>query len=235
MARITVSKTVDRGSNPRGPANQNKANFPPEFSTDFRLLQTISNQASVAIENARLYDEVQDFNKNLQAKVNEQTQEIRNKTKHLEKLLKIRSEFLDIASHQLRTPVSMIRGVLSMIKDGDLKKLPKAKQDKFIENAWQKGAKLDTIINDILAASELDTQKFQVDEKTPAIQLEEVVDQVIKESQMESEQRKIKLKWHKPPKNLPQVQGHTEFLVEAISNLVGNALKYTPSTIMVFI
>lgn len=200
---------------------------------DFRLLQTISNQASVAIENARLYQQVQDFNKNLQTKVNDQTQDIKNKNLRLEKLLEIRSQFLDIASHQLRTPVSMIRGVLSMIRDGDLKKLPKEKQDQFIENAWQKGAKLDTIINDILAASELDTQKFQVDTKTPPIQLEDVVDQVVNGFKLEAEQRGIELKWQKPASSLPQVKGHANFLEQALNNLVGNALKYTASTRMV--
>jgi len=199
---------------------------------DFRLLQTISNQAAVAIENSRLYQQIQDFNKNLQTKVNEQTTDIKNKNIRLEKLLQIRSEFLDIASHQLRTPVSMIRGVLSMIRDGDLKRLPKAKQRQFIENAWEKGAKLDTIINDILAASELDTQKFQVDSQTPRIQLEEVVDQVVKEFSMEAEERGIELTWHKPATPLPKIKGHANFLEQAINNLVGNALKYTPSTRM---
>lgn len=200
---------------------------------DFKLLQTISNQAVVAVENARLYQQVQDFNKNLQAKVSEQTQDIKDKNLRLEKLLQIRSEFLDIASHQLRTPVSVIRGVLSMIREGDLKKLPKEKQDKFIENAWQKGAKLDTIINDILAASELDTQKFQVDSETKTIQLEDVVDQVVNGFKLEAEERGTELKWSKPKSPLSKVKGHVNFLEQALSNLIGNALKYTPSTSMV--
>ncbi|MFH1367170.1 MAG: GAF domain-containing sensor histidine kinase [Patescibacteria group bacterium] len=199
---------------------------------DIRLLQTISNQASIAIENARLYQQVQDFNKNLQTKVSEQTYDIKEKSLRLEKLLQIRSEFLDIASHQLRTPVSLIRGVLSMIRDGDLQKLPLNDQKQFIENAWQKGAKLDTIINDILAASELDTQKFGVDYKTPKIQLEDVIDQVVKGFQLEAQERGTKLKWQKPTKLLPKVMGHANFLEQAISNLIGNALKYTPSTKM---
>jgi len=50
---------------------------------------------------------------------------------------------------------------------------------------------------------------------------------------MEAEQRKIQLKWQKPKNVLPKVQGHAKFLTEAIVNLVGNALKYTPSTEMV--
>ncbi len=200
---------------------------------DIDLLTTLSNQASIAIENARLYDEVQKFNLTLQGKVNEQTREIRQKNVHLEKLLKTQSEFLDIASHQLRTPVSVIRGIISMIQDGDMIKLPKEKQAEFIESASQKGAKLDQIINDILAASELDSRKFAVDAKTPKIQLEQVVDKAVSGFKLEAEQRGIDLKWSFSSKPLPQVIGNASMLEQAISNLISNALKYTPSTLMV--
>ncbi|MDD5039583.1 MAG: HAMP domain-containing sensor histidine kinase [Patescibacteria group bacterium] len=169
----------------------------------------------------------------LEVKVNEQTQDIIAKNARLEKLLQVRSEFLDVASHQLRTPVSMIRGVLSMIRDGDLEHLPRDKQAQFIENAWQKGAKLDIIINDILAASEFDTQTFMVDSKTPTIFLEDVVDQVVKGFQLEAERRSIELVWHPPKKHFPKVKGRVNFLEQAISNLISNAFKYTPSTNMV--
>ena len=76
---------------------------------DLSLLELLSNQASIAIENARLYN-------NMEEKVDQQTREIKEKNVKLQKLLEIRSQFLDIASHQLRTPVSMIRGVLAMIR-----------------------------------------------------------------------------------------------------------------------
>ena len=199
---------------------------------DFRLLQSIANQAAVAIENARLYEQVQKFSKTLQSKVNEQTRDIKAKNVQLERLLKTQSEFLDIASHQLRTPVSVIRGIVSMIQEGDLAKLPEKKQRQFIDNAAQKGAKLDQIINDILAASELDSQKFTVDAKTPKMQLEDVVDQAVRGFALEAEQRDIELKWIAPKKPLPQIIGNASMLEQAVSNFVSNALKYTPSTKM---
>ncbi len=200
---------------------------------DFRLLQSIANQAAVAIENARLYQQVRDFSKTLQSKVGEQTRDIKAQNVRLEKLLKAQSEFLDIASHQLRTPVSVIRGIISMIQDGDLKRLPKEKQDEFIDSAAQKGAKLDQIINDILSASDLDSQNFTVDAKTPKISLENVVDQAVKGFKLEAEQREIDLSWKLPGVPLPQVVGDASMLEQAISNFISNALKYTPSTEMV--
>ncbi len=200
---------------------------------DMRLLEAVTNQASIAVENARLYDEIRQFNRTLQQKVSAQTHNIKAKNVQLEKLLKAQSEFLDIASHQLRTPVSVIRGIISMFQDGDMAKLPKEKQAEFIESASQKGAKLDQIINDILAASELDSRKFDIDAKTPKIQLEEVVDRAVKGFKLEAEQRKIDLVWQKPAASLPQIVGNAEFLEQAVSNFISNALKYTPSTEMV--
>ncbi|MFH2097748.1 MAG: HAMP domain-containing sensor histidine kinase [bacterium] len=174
-----------------------------------------------------------ELSENLKQEVSKQTRDITQKNIQLEKLLKAQSEFLDIASHQLRTPVSVIRGTISMIQDGDIQRLPKHKQAQFISNAAQKGAKLDLIINDILAASELDSQKFTIDSKTPKINLENVVDQAVKDFKLEAEQRKIDLLWKLPKVSLPQVVGDASMLEQAVSNFISNALRYTPSTKMV--
>ncbi|MFH1236364.1 MAG: ATP-binding protein [Parcubacteria group bacterium] len=209
-------------------------------SDDLRLLQAIADQASIAVENARLYDEIQKFNKTLQLKVNEQTRDITQKNRQVEaanaqlqKMLKAQSEFLDIASHQLRTPVSVIRGIIEMIRDKDMARLPKEKQTEFIDNAFQKGAKLDQIINDILSASEFAGEKFAIAEKTPAIQLEDLVGQIVSGFKLEAEQRKIKLTYAKPTSPLPPIKGEERFLEQAISNFISNALKYTPSLVQV--
>lgn len=210
----------------------NKVTRDPYTSEDLRLLESIANQAAVAIQNAQSYRQVQDFSKTLQQKVNAQTRDIITKNEQLERLLKAQSEFLDIASHQLRTPVSVIRGIVSMIQDGDMARLSKEKQAEFIESAAQKGAKLEQIISDILSASDLDSRKFSVDPTTPKIQLEDVVDRSVKGFKLEAEQRGTDLQWVKPAQALPPVIGNDSMLEQAISNFISNALKYTPSTIM---
>jgi len=197
---------------------------------DLELLNTLAYQAGIAIDNARLYKEVQDFNKTLQQKVDEQTKDIQMKANHLEKLLKMRSEFLDIASHQLRTPVSVIKGVVSMMAEGDLDKMPKEKQKEFIHSVFEKSKKLEQIIHDILQASELDTKKYEITPATPKVQLEEVLDEVVKRFSFEAKQRQIDLVWRKPKTALPAIIGEARYLEEAFANLVDNALKYTPST-----
>jgi len=79
---------------------------------DLGLLEAVSNQASVAIENARLYNSMEEI-------VEGQTREIKEKNIRLQELLKMKSEFLSIASHQLRTPLTAIRRLLAMQAEGD--------------------------------------------------------------------------------------------------------------------
>jgi len=193
---------------------------------DFDLLATLSNQASVAIENASLYNNMEEI-------VDSQTKDIKDKNIRLEKLLKVQSEFLDISSHQLRTPVSVIKGVTTMMLEGDMDNLPKEKKNKFLQAIADKSVKLENIINDILSASEFDSAKFAIKANTPQIPIEKVIEDAVKSSKLEAEQRNIDLIWQKPLKPLPEIRGESRYLEQAVGNLISNALKYTPSTKMV--
>lgn len=193
---------------------------------DLDLLRILSDQAAIAIENAQLYKEVQDFNQTLQKKVDEQTNEIAEHADHLEKLLSMRSEFLDVASHQLRTPVSVITGILSMVRDGDLEALDEREKKKFIDSAYQKGLKLNNIINDILRASEMDTATFTL----PTVQdgqIEDIIKAVVEDKKLEAENKKLKLVYQLPETALPFLSLDQEFMTQALTNLVDNAIKYS--------
>lgn len=189
---------------------------------DFEFLEIISSQAAVAIENARLYQEIEDFNKTLQQKVDEQTKDIKEKTERLRKLLEMRSEFLDITSHQLRTPVSVIKGVLSMINEGSL---PPKKRKEFIRGALEKSIKLGEIINDILRASEMDSDRFRLNLKP--IQLEPVLKKIAKDKEQTMEIKKVKLTMKLPREPLPPVLADERYLEQAIVNLINNSFQYT--------
>lgn len=200
----------------------------PYTNQDLELLNTVSVQAATAIDNARLYQETKNFNKVLQQKVDEQTSELKKRAEHLEKLLKMREEFLDIASHQLKTPVSVIRGTISMFMDGSMDKLPDKEKKKFFGNIYQKATKLNVIISDILRASEVDTDEFVVDPKMarPA-QLAEILKSVHDDLQELADEKKIGLKLSLPKKKTSPILTNADFLEQAIYNLVDNAIKYT--------
>ena len=130
----------------------NKLSRDAYTSEDIRLLESIANQASFAIENARLYQEVQDFNQTLK-------QQVEKQTKGIKELLEIKSQFLAVASHQLRTPVSIVRGFLSMIDAGDVK--GKQKED-FIHKAFLASNAMERVVHELLTITEMETGRMKI-------------------------------------------------------------------------
>ena len=195
---------------------------------DLDLLSVLSSQAGTAIDNARLYEKINEFNETLQEKVDEQTKSLKAKNVHLKKLLKMRSEFLDIASHQLKTPVSVILGTISMFQEGSMDKLPKKRQLKFINNIFQKAKKLSSIINDILRASEMDTDEFKLNKiNLQSVQVEEIIQAVYDDLKKSAEDKGLKLTISNLQSKVSSVMSDPDFLEQAIYNLVDNAIKYT--------
>ncbi|KKR21147.1 MAG: Signal transduction histidine kinase [Parcubacteria group bacterium GW2011_GWE2_39_37] len=190
---------------------------------DIEFLEIISSQAAVAIENARLYKEVDDFSKTLQQKVDEQTQELKDKAEHMKKLMEMRSEFLDITSHQLRTPVSVIKGVLSMMQEGSI---PENKKAEFLNAAMDKSIKLGEIINDILRASEMDSDKFTMNVR--AVDLNEILEKIKSDKMKTSLVRNVVLTFNFTKEPLPPVMTDEKYIEQAIVNLINNAFQYTP-------
>jgi len=190
---------------------------------DIEFLEIISSQAAVAIENALLYKEIGEMNKNLQKKVEEKTTELRDKNEYLEKLLVMRSEFLDIASHQLRTPVTVIRGMTSMILEGGM---PENKINEFLKAMLDKSGKLAEIINDILRASEMDSEKVLL--KFTKVDLNTFLTKLVDDKQIQAKTKEIGLKLSLPKTPLPAIQADERYLEQSVGNLINNSFQYTP-------
>jgi signal transduction histidine kinase len=148
----------------------------------------------------------------------------------LKKLDAAKSEFLNIASHQLRTPVSVIRGVASMLVAGDMEKLPLEEKKKFYNSILAKSNKLEVIIHDILNATSLSAKKFSVmDKDAEMIDLAKLIKDVLRDFEMEIGERELEVTFEEG-KNVPKISGQKEYLKEAFTNLLTNAIKYTPTS-----
>jgi len=197
---------------------------------DLNLLESLAIQASLAIENAQLYDQVQDFSKNLESKVSEQTKEIRQKTDHLEELLKknealsqMKTEFLRVVNHQLRTPTSIIKGMLSMLVEGSIK--GKKKKEEAIDKLYSSADRLETILDDILDAQDLIDGKPSPN--LDPTDIEELINKVISPILILAKQKNIKLGFKKSAKQLPKILLDAGLIEKAIKKLVDNAVLYT--------
>lgn len=190
-------------------------------SEDLELLDTLSKQASIAIENAKQYKQIQEFGKTLQDKVNEQTRDIEEKNAHLQELLSMKSDFLKVVNHQLNTPLSIMRGYFSMMKDGDYtpeKALP----------AIEIG--LERIINTVAAfwdAYKLEGEKMQMEPQK--VDIESAVDKMIKEKKelQTAKEKTLKIEVRKPDFDIPAVWCDPQKITHVISNLLDNAVYYT--------
>lgn len=147
----------------------------------------------------------------------------------IEELIKARSEFLYVASHQLRTPVSLITGTLSMLEDGDLDNIPPEQRKKMIGGLFSKAQKLTNIVNDILAASEMDIVAFNLGQGDLApTDLRTVTKGVCDVLKEKAEQKNIKLEYENIQTGTPvTIPASARYLEHAISNIIDNAVKYT--------
>jgi signal transduction histidine kinase len=159
-----------------------------------------------------------------------QKEELRLANIELKKLDQAKSDFINIASHQLRTPITVIQGVASMLIDGDIDRMPKEERQKFYESVWIKSKKLQTIINDILNATKIDNNVSEMD-KIEEVDLCELLNKIINDFTFEAKERDIVLVFD-APKSVSIISGQKKYLEEAFVNLINNAIKYTPSSVM---
>jgi len=144
---------------------------------------------------------------------------------HLRDLDKAKSEFLSIASHQLRTPISAIKGYLSMVLDGDFGKVnPKVKG--VMEGLFESASRLARLVNVFLNVSRIESGRLKLEKKP--LQINDLIKSVIAELINQAKQKGLVINYKKPAKALPLIFADSDKLREVILNLVDNAIKYTP-------
>lgn len=194
-------------------------------SQDIGLLNIAANELAVALQNAQRFEEIQAFNITLQEKVNEATRELKSTNKKLVALDEAKDEFISMASHQLRTPLTSIKGYLSMILDGDMGKLNK-NQTQALKEAFGSSQRMVFLISDFLNVSRIKTGKFVIEPKE--IDLAEMVGEELKQLTEMADSRDITLKYDQP-EQFPLVKLDDNKIRQVMMNMVDNAIYYTPA------
>ncbi len=194
-------------------------------SKDAQFSSTAAKELAIAIQNARRFDQIQRFNDTLKLEVERATAEIRKSNKKLLELDQAKDEFITMASHQLRTPLTSVKGYVSMVMEGDAGKIT-AKQRKLLSSAFTSSQRMVYLIGDLLNVSRLQTGKFVI-EPTP-VDLTEIVANEIQQLSETAKNRKIKLKFNKL-KDFPIVMLDENKIRQVIMNFIDNAIYYTPN------
>jgi PAS domain S-box-containing protein len=138
---------------------------------------------------------------------------------------RMKTEFVSIAAHQLRTPLSAIKWTLRMVLDGDAGELSSEQKD-LLEKTYVSNERMISLINDLLNVSRIEEGRFLY--KQEPGQLEDVIKEVVNGSQELLKMKKVNLSVDIPKEKLPLVNFDKEKMELAVQNLLENAAKYTP-------
>lgn len=140
-----------------------------------------------------------------------------------EKLIeKMKTEFVSVAAHQLRTPLSAIKWTIRMILDGDVGEINE-EQRELLEQTYISNERMIRLINDLLDVSRIEEGRLLYDQEDTRI--EDVLDSVIEASQEMLRNKNMVLEVNK--KETPKVKIDKEKMGVVIQNLLENAIKYT--------
>lgn len=133
------------------------------------------------------------------------------------------TEFVSTVSHELRTPLTSIKGFAdTILRAGD--RLDASAQRRYIGIIKDQADRLTRLVEDLLAVSRLESRKMQLTIR--ALNLEEAVERVCQNLAEKSKRHQIVLKI---PPGLPQVWADADRLEQILTNLIDNAIKYSPA------
>jgi signal transduction histidine kinase len=181
---------------------------------DITLLDRLSEPVGVALDNRLLTEE----NRRVLA-------QLRRSNAKLKALDETKDEFITMASHQLRTPLTAVKGYLSMVLEGDAGKLNE-NQRKLLEQSFFSSQRMVFLISDLLNLSRLNTGKFII-ESSP-VQLAEVVEGEVQQLVETAKSREVSLLYKKPA-DFPVLLLDETKIHQVVMNFIDNAIYYTPA------
>lgn len=135
---------------------------------DLDLIKLVGDELAVSIQNGLRFEEIQQFNKRLKTEVSRATRQLKRSNRQLQRLDEVKDEFLSIASHQLRTPLTSVNGYLSMILDGDAGDVTE-QQRRLIEEAFVSSQHMVRLIEDFLNVSRIQTGRFAIEKRPTSL------------------------------------------------------------------
>ena len=142
----------------------------------------------------------------------------------LQKLDAAKSEFITIASHQLRTPLSGLKGYISMAQEESYGKLPAAMQ-RILGNMMQATERLISLADSFLNVSRMQSGKIELNRQETDVKT--FLDALVHEMRPAAEKRGLNLMWKMPSENLPHVSIDQEKIRTVLTGVLDNAIRYT--------
>jgi signal transduction histidine kinase len=177
---------------------------------DLDLLRTFANQAAVAMANARLYEEVRAFSQELEKKVEERTRELRDS--------------LSVVYHELRAPITTIQGYSELVLDGSAGPVSN-KQVRYMTIVQNNIRRLGDLVTDLAEVSQIEAGRVKI--RPEPIDLRIAAEDTVVSLAGIIEEKELKVEIASVLQAV-LVQGEYKRAVQIMTNLIGNACRYTP-------
>ncbi len=188
------------------------------------LTRTFRQSEILRIENAKLYQQTRHFNRQLEEKVQERTQELREANARLERLDKTKTDFITIASHELRTPLTILN-VHNQILLHDEGIQQNSDYFKRVNHIHDGAARMEEVVEAMLDVAKIDSQSLSLH---PApLNLSLLIRMVGQKFRVALADRHLSLVID-DLKALPEIEADSEEIQKVFHHLIINAIKYTP-------
>jgi signal transduction histidine kinase len=196
-----------------------------------QLLTTLASQAVIAMENSRLYEELWQAARQLEARVEERTRELHaanlqleEARNHAERGSGHKTEFLANMSHELRTPLNAILGFSELLMDEKFGPLNE-KQQRYVGHVFSSGRHLLNLINDLLDLSKVEAGKMPIHREQ--LSLREALEEALNLVNWEAEKKNLHLALT-VEQDLSSLFADPVRFRQILYNLLSNAVKFTP-------
>jgi len=140
---------------------------------------------------------------------------------------RMRTELISLTGHQLKTPLTSIKGFIEMLKETKLSSEAKEHVAEI-----ERGAKaMSELVGDVLNVSRIEQGRIEI--KLDPTRLEEIIDNLIKDLSPVAKKRKVSIEFKKPSEPLPEVNVDLKYIREAIQNIISNAINYTKDKVVI--
>src|SRR4029077_5305345 len=182
-------------------------------------MMTVAHQVAIALDNASAYEQIEDLNMGLEVKVRERTFE-------LEQADRMRSQFLSLVSHELKTPLTSIKGFLQNLLDGLTGPLNE-KQQRYVSRMLDNSDRLIRMIEALMDRTRIESGRLDL---VPGeIDLGHCVTDAVEQLRLLAQKKQQTLEAIVPRAPL-MVWADRDRLIQIVTNLVQNAVKFTPVT-----
>ncbi|MEL6307850.1 MAG: ATP-binding protein, partial [Chloroflexota bacterium] len=199
-----------------------KVNDTSYYREDVELLSVIGQQVGTALRSARLIDDLQHLNDSMRVL----NKRLEGAKVELEKLDTIKTDFITIASHELRTPLAQIRGYTDILDSlNKSNALKEGQADQLVNNLRKSTERMEELISAMLDVSQIDVNSMDL--RFIRTSAETISKMALEPLRDPADERNIEIIRHSA-KDLPNIEADLQRMVQALRNIVLNAIKFTP-------